>query len=61
MEEKYTELLNKPMLKVHETAAICGVNHKTVREMLENKVLPCVRLGRTVRIPTRAVRQMLGI
>lgn len=61
MEAKYSELLNKPMMKVHETATLCGVNHKTVREMLAKGTLPQVRLGRTVRIPTRAVREMLGI
>jgi excisionase family DNA binding protein len=61
MEAKYSELLSKPMLKVHEAAEVCGVNHKTIREMLNAKELPQIRLGRTVRIPTRALREKMGI
>jgi excisionase family DNA binding protein len=44
METTYSELLNKPMLKVQETAHVLGVNHKTVREMISKGELPCHRL-----------------
>ena len=59
MEPKYAELLNKPNLKVQQAADLLGVNHKTVREMVEQGKLPHYRLGRTLRIPTSAVREML--
>lgn len=61
MDAKYIELLNKPALKVQEAAEVLGVNHKTVREMLEQGKLPHYRLGRTMRIPTTAVSKLLGL
>lgn len=61
MEAKYSELLDKPALKVQEAADVLGVNHKTVRGMLLKEQLPQIRLGRTLRIPTSAVRAMLGL
>ena len=61
MDARYVDLLNKPALKVQETADLLGVNPKTVRVMLLKKLLPQIRLGRTLRIPTSAVRTMLGL
>jgi excisionase family DNA binding protein len=61
METTYSELLKKPMLKVQETAHVLGVNHKTIREMVSKGELAHVRLGRTLRIPTQAVRALLGL
>jgi excisionase family DNA binding protein len=61
MEPTYSELLNKPMLKVNETALVLGVNHKTIRDMVSKGELAHVCLGRTLRIPTHAVRTLLGI
>lgn len=61
MEPNFAELLSKPVLTVQQTAEILGLNHKTVREAIENGSLTVIRLGRTIRIPTSAVRAMLGI
>ena len=60
METAY-ELLKKPMLKVEEAALILSVNHKTVREMVSRGELEHRRLGRTLRIPTEAVRKLVGL
>jgi excisionase family DNA binding protein len=57
---QYDELLSKPTLSVQETAAIIGVNHKTVREALAKGTLTAIRLGRTIRIPTKSVLALLG-
>ena len=61
MEAKYSEILNKPALKVQEAATVLGVNHKTVRNMILKKLLPSIKHGRVLRIPTHAVKGMLGL
>lgn len=61
MEATYSELLNKPMLKVQEAAHLLGVNHKTVRQRVKTGEIPSVRLGRTLRIPTSGLRPILGL
>lgn len=61
MEVTYNDLLSKPMLSVHEMARVSGVNHKTIREMIAQGKLEAVRLGRTLRIPTRAARELLSL
>ena len=49
------ELLKEHVLTVPEVARILGVNHKTVRLMVQTGELPHVRVRRNVRIPIRAV------
>lgn len=45
------------LLKVPEAAAMLGVGRSTLYERMATGDLPVVRIGRSVRIPARAIRE----
>jgi excisionase family DNA binding protein len=51
--------VDKPLLKVQETAARLGIKPATVRAWLLRRRLPCVHVGRAVRIPADAIAQFI--
>jgi excisionase family DNA binding protein len=48
------------LLTPREVAALFRVAPMTVYRMIERNELPAVRLGRSFRVPTSAVREMMG-
>lgn len=48
-----------PYMTVREVAALLRVSKMTVYRLTEDDTLPSVRIGRSVRIPTDAVRGYL--
>jgi excisionase family DNA binding protein len=54
------ELPAKHAFTVKETAALLGVNHKTIREQITTGAIKAIRLGRSIRIPRSEVLKLLG-
>ena len=46
--------------KPQQVAEMLGLTLNTVYEMCRRKVIPSIRIGRTVRIPTRKYREWLN-
>lgn len=49
-----------PLLKVPEVAALLRVSNMTVYRQINSGELPCVKVGRSFRVPRQAVRDILG-
>jgi excisionase family DNA binding protein len=49
-----------PVLKVREAAAILRVGRNQLYEAVARGELPAIRIGRTIRIPTTALRDLLA-
>lgn len=45
------------LLKINDAAALASVGRSTIYELINAGELPTVRIGRAVRIPTRAIRE----
>lgn len=52
-------LPDRPVLSVRETAAILGVNVKTLYNEINRERFPAIRLGRTIRIARNVVAACL--
>jgi excisionase family DNA binding protein len=50
--------LLEPMLTPAEGAALLGVSESTLRRWLREGLLPCVRLGRSVRLRVADVKSL---
>ena len=54
------ESARRGLLTVEQAAALLGVKPSTIRAwLLRRKNLPCVHVGRSVRIPAEAVSQFI--
>lgn len=51
----------RPWLSVAEVAAITQEGEKVIRAALNAGQLPCIRIGRYVRIPTAALYETCGL
>jgi excisionase family DNA binding protein len=51
---------NKLFFTVEETAALLGVSRNTAYSKVRSGDIPSVRIGRVLRIPAAALRQMSG-
>ena len=51
--------MDKTLLNVQETAMRLGIKPSTVRAWLLRRKLPCVHVGRAVRIPSEAVADFI--
>ena len=51
--------MDQSLLNVQETAARLGIKPATVRAWLLLRKLPCVHVGRAVRIPAEAIAQFI--
>lgn len=49
----------KPLLNVQEAADQLGIKPSTVRAWLLRRKLPCVHVGRAVRVPADAVAEFI--
>lgn len=45
-------------LTIRETAAELGISVRTVRRSIDRGDIPAIRLGRTIRVPARALEQL---
>lgn len=52
-------LKTKQMLSVSEAADALGLSEQTIRAWIAKRRMPYVRLGRAIRIPADAVREMV--
>ncbi len=50
-----------PSLSVYEVAALFGVSHKTIRNMIRDGKLPAAKIGQQWRIRPEVASEMLGI
>ena len=56
-----TPLADLPeLLRPEEAAAWADVSKGTIYELIRRNELPCVRLGRLVRVPRSAIAAMVG-
>lgn len=51
--------MEKTLLNVQETADRLGIKPATVRAWLLHRKLPCVHVGRAVRIPAEAIERFV--
>jgi excisionase family DNA binding protein len=51
----------RPTVSVEEAGAWCGLGRSAAYEAVRRGELPALRFGRTLRVPTAALRQMLGL
>ena len=51
--------VEKKLLNVQETADQLGIKPATVRAWLLRRKLPCVHVGRAVRIPAKAIAEFI--
>jgi excisionase family DNA binding protein len=49
---------NQRFLTIPEAAQILRCHHYTIRRLIWRKKLPCIRVGRRIRIPERAIREL---
>ncbi|MFC0623215.1 helix-turn-helix domain-containing protein [Kribbella deserti] len=54
------EVYQRLFLKVSEVAKLLRADPRTVRRGIEEGVIPAVRIGSTIRIPTEAFLNLLG-
>jgi excisionase family DNA binding protein len=52
------DLITEGLQRISETARFLGVSRSLVYQLINTGVLPSVRIGRSRRIPIRAVREL---
>ena len=55
---KHSELLNDGLERVTDAARFLGVSRTQIYKMIDDGVLPYVTIGKTRKIPIRAVRDL---
>ena len=51
--------MNRELLKVSEVAKILGIGRTTTYELIRTRAIPSIRLGKTLRIPEKALREFI--
>jgi excisionase family DNA binding protein len=59
--ELMTALLEEPALSVDETAVLLSLSRGGAYEGVRAGQIPCIRIGRCIRVPCSALRAMLGV
>jgi excisionase family DNA binding protein len=49
---------NRRFLTIQEASEILRCHHYTIRRLIWRKKLPYIRVGRRIRIPERAIREL---
>ena len=57
-EKKNHELVSDGLQRVSEAAAFLQVSRSQLYKLISEGVLPSVRIGRSIRVPVRAVREL---
>jgi excisionase family DNA binding protein len=53
--------LESPTISVHEAARLLGIGRSLAYEGVKRGEIPAVRVGRTVRVPTAKLLNLLGL
>ena len=53
-------MLDRKLLRPEELCEVLGLGRSTVYQLLRTQQLPCVRVGRAVRVPVRALDQWIA-
>jgi excisionase family DNA binding protein len=61
MSEEIETILSRPTMTVAELARVLRVGKSTSYSMVSNRQVESRRVGRQIRIPTVAVRKLLGL
>ena len=61
MTEQYTIDLARPTLTVPETAGVLDIGLNATYDAIKRGDIPSIRIGKSIRVPTAALRAMLGI
>ena len=59
--EELQRLLALPTITVEQAALILGLSRNPAYDAVKNKEIPSIRIGRSIKIPTAALRQMLHL
>jgi excisionase family DNA binding protein len=59
--ELMTALLEEPTLTVDETAVLLSLSRHGAYEGVKSGAIASIRIGRCIRVPCSALREMLGI
>lgn len=54
-------LPERPTMSVAEVAEVLGVSRDATYDAVKRGELPALRVGRTIRVPTAKIAEMLGI
>ena len=57
-DSKHSELLNDGLERVTDAARFLGVSRSQIYRLIDDGVLPYVTIGKTRKIPIRAVRDL---
>jgi excisionase family DNA binding protein len=55
------KLLTIPIINVEQAGRILGVSRNVAYEAVKNKQIPAIRIGRSIKISTGALKKMLDI
>ena len=58
MTEKNQELISEGLQRVSEAAAFLQISRSQLYKLINEGILPSVRIGRSIRVPVRAVREL---
>lgn len=58
-QSKTNELISDGLERVSETARFLGVSRSHVYRLIQEGVLPSVKIGKSRRVPVRAVRELV--
>lgn len=61
MDEKYKEMLSRPMLGVDDAATVLGISRNGLYALAKQGKIKSIRLGGRVLIPTIVIREMAGV
>lgn len=56
-----SRLATSPTVDVYDAGVLLGVGEFSVRRAIDTGELPSIRLGRNIRVPSTAVRRLLGM
>ena len=51
--------MERELLRVNEVAQILGLGRTTTYELIRTRVIPSIRLGKTLRVPEKALREYI--
>lgn len=56
-QRRYSAVTEKLTLSIPETAKVLGVSHVTVRKLIKERGLPCLRWDRRLVVPVHALQE----
>jgi excisionase family DNA binding protein len=59
--DQLKDLMRQPTVSIEDAGKILSLSRNSAYQAAKSGEIPCIKLGRLIRVPTAKLREMLGI